>query len=322
MVHALYKSFLFSSSRSPFKWRRPLLAAAVYLFACMPVGAAENLDRVGALLGGMSQALREQSYQGLFTYEHGGALETLKLLHQVSDGIEVSSLEHLNGPAQRYSPSARKTDCLSPSDRRLRGLLPEVSGALADLATHYHFYIREDQRVAGREATVLQIVPRDEYRFGHTFTIDKATSLPLGAMIFTPNKTVLERLQFVDLSLLTDAEPLAVAPSAFLCQSEPAPQALWRVGWMPSGFMSAGVNRSESVGDMMMFTDGLSSFSVFIRRSVAGVAAQGQAQRGATVAFMQQYRFGQAVYTVSVVGEVPARTAQRIANSIQPVGQG
>jgi len=288
----------------------------------MPAVAADNLERVGVLLGGMSQALREQSYQGLFTYEHGGSLETLKLLHQVSDGVEVSSLERLNGPAHRYSPSARKTDCLSPSDRRLRGLLPDVSGVLADLAAHYHFYIREDQRVAGREATVLQIVPRDEYRFGHTFTIDKATSLPLGAMIFTPNKTVLERLQFVDLSLLAEAEPLAVAPSAFLCRSESVPEELWAVGWMPSGFMSAGVNRSESVGDMMMFTDGLSSFSVFIRPSVDGVAAQGQAQRGATVAFMQQYRFGQAMYTVSVVGEVPVRTAQRIANSVQPRSQG
>jgi len=270
----------------------------------------------------MSQALREQSYQGLFTYEHGGALETLKLQHQVSDGVEVSSLEHLNGPAQRYNPTARKTDCLSPSDRRLRGLLPDVTSALADLATHYHFYIREDQRVAGREATVLQVVPRDEYRFGHTFTIDKETSLPLGAMIFTPNKTVLERLQFVDLSLLAEAEPLAVAPSSFLCQSESVAQELWQIGWMPSGFMSAGVNRSESVGDMMMFTDGLSSFSVFIRPSVDGVAAQGQAQRGATVAFMQQYRFGQEIYTVSVVGEVPVRTAQRIASSVRPVTQG
>lgn len=91
---------------------------------------------------------------------------------------------------------------------------------------------------------------------------------------------------------------------------------------MPSGFMSAGVNRSESVGDMMMFTDGLSSFSVFVRPSVDGVAAQGQAQRGATVAFMQQYRFGQDIYTVSVVGEIPARTAQRIASSIRPAEQG
>lgn len=302
------------------KCQRRFLMAFLCICASPLALAAENLERVGELLGGMSEALREQSYQGLFTYEHGGALETLKLLHQVADGVEVSSLERLNGPAQRYSPKARKADCLSPSDRRLRGGA-DVNSALADLAGYYHFYIREDQRVAGREATVLQAVPRDEYRFGHTFTIDKATSLPLGAMIFTPNKTVLERLQFVDLSLLAEAEPLAVAPTTFVCQSEPVPQAPWQLGWMPSGFVAAGVAHREVVGDMMMFTDGLASFSVFIRPSIEDVVAQGQAQRGATVAFMQQHRFGQTVYTVSVVGEVPVRTAQRIASSVRPMGQ-
>ena len=309
-----------SSSKLSKACRSLLLVVSASI--AVPVMAADDMSKVMSLLGGMSQALREKSYQGLFTYEHGGALETLKVSHQVAEGIEVSSLEHLNGPAYKYSPQARKADCLTPSDQRLRGILPALEGSLEGLESYYHFYIREDQRVAGREVTVLQIVPRDEYRFGHTFSIDKETFLPLGAMIFTPNKTVLERLQFVDMKLLDDVAPVALAPSAFECEQETVEHAPWVVQWMPGGFMSAGMSSSAGAGDMMMFTDGLASFSVFVRPSTVEVAPKGKAQRGATVAYMQQYLFGQVPYTVSVVGELPARTAQRIANSIRPKPQG
>jgi sigma-E factor negative regulatory protein RseB len=135
-------------------------------------------------------------------------------------------------------------------------------------------------------------------------------------MTFTPSKKVLERLQFVDMELLEITEPIAVAAGIVECPDESSISAAWMVQWLPSGFVEVGSETDEVVGDMVMFTDGLSSFSVFVRPSTLAVVPQGQAQRGATVAYMQQSMFGVIPHTVSVVGELPAVVAQRIAASI------
>ena len=80
--------------------------------------------------------------------------------------------------------------------------------------------------------------------------------------------------------------------------------------------MDAGRASFNSIGDVVLYTDGLAAFSVFVLPQSSGEGAQGRAQRGATVAYMKQVEFNGNPYTVTVVGEIPARTAQRVAASI------
>ena len=90
----------------------------------------------------------------------------------------------------------------------------------------------------------------------------------------------------------------------------------WGVSWRPPGFVPAGQSTYGDVGDVKLYTDGLSAFSVFLRPMTESVTAKGKAQRGATVAYMHQQMINDKPYTITVVGEVPARTAQRIATSV------
>ncbi|GAB3105955.1 sigma factor AlgU regulator MucB [Pseudomaricurvus hydrocarbonicus] len=259
----------------------------------------------------------------MFTYEYGGALQTLRVTHRVMDGDEYEHLEYLNGPSRRIERSGRSTECLSPADQVMRGLFPALEGDYHGLGQHYRFYIRDEERIAGRAANVLQIVPRDDYRYGYTLSIDKETFLPLASMTFNANRQVLERLQFADIDLISDDSWVdVVGPTTDVnrsvwraCDRE-SDDMEWRVAWVPSGFVSAGNYRMQDVGEVQLFTDGLSAFSVFLSPMTKEVAAQGKAQRGATVAYMQQHMLNSAPYTVTVVGEIPARTAQRIANSL------
>lgn len=283
---------------------------------------------VSGLLSEMSRALREKDYRGLFTYEFGGALQTLRVTHRVMDGEEYENVEFLNGPSRRVERNGRNVECLSAADQVLRGMFPAIDGNIANnykgLQQHYQFYIRDDERIAGRLATVLQIVPRDDYRYGYTLSIDKQTYLPLGSMTFTSRRKVLERLQFASLDLDVDDSWVGAVgatsdiqrPEFEPCESNPEPQG-WSLGWMPAGFVPAGASRLIDVGDVQLYTDGLSAFSVFLEPMGKNVAAQGKAQRGATVAYMQQHVFNGKAYTVTVVGEIPAITAQRIAGSLQ-----
>lgn len=292
------------------------------------VVAAQESVVVSGLLSEMSRALREKDYRGLFTYEFGGALQTLRVTHRVMDGEEYENVEFLNGPSRRVERNGRNVECLSPADQVLRGMFPAIDGNISNnykgLQQHYQFYIRDDERIAGRLATVLQIVPRDDYRYGYTLSIDKQTYLPLGSMTFTSRRKVLERLQFASLDLDVDDSWVGAVgatsdiqrPGFEPCDSNPEPLG-WSLGWVPAGFVPAGASRLFDVGDVQLYTDGLSAFSVFLEPMGKNVAAQGKAQRGATVAYMQQHVFNGKAYTVTVVGEIPAITAQRIAGSLQ-----
>lgn len=298
---------------------------ALTLFFNCNVNAKSDSDEAMTLLAKMSESLRERDYRGIVTYEYGGSLKSMRITHQVTAGLEYEYLEHLNGPPIRIERSGESIECLPKADRVLRGLLPEVEGNRLDLNQHYQFYIGSDVRIAERMATVLQIAPRDQYRYGYSISIDKETGLPLAAVTINGANRVIERLQFTTLELIAeddwigsvDASTNVSRPAWPTCSNSNADQQWgWKVTWLPSGFVPAGHSSVEGAGDVMLFTDGLSAFSVFVRPFEKELAAQGKAQRGATVAYMKQQLLGTIPYTITVVGEIPARTAQRIAASI------
>jgi len=305
------------------------LTLALFAFWVPQGYATENEAQVQALLSQMSKAVRELNYRGLFTYEYGGSLETLRVVHAVKDGVEFERLQHLSGPEREVLRQGQAVDCLHPGDQLLRGRLSAL-GENTDLYKHYHFYIRGSERVAGREAIVVQVIPKDKYRYGYTLGIDKATGLPLKSLLIGGKKRVLERFQFVELELgpmigKQDYQPastrhrLADHQLSACNQDQPAQSEHWQITWLPEGFVLSGQRRSENNSDMLMYTDGLTAFSVFIEPAAGQALMEGRAQRGATVAYMSQLVRNQVPYRITVVGEVPAVTAQRVAASISPL---
>jgi sigma-E factor negative regulatory protein RseB len=67
-----------------------------------------------------------------------------------------------------------------------------------------------------------------------------------------------------------------------------------------------------------MYTDGLTSFSVFIEAE-QGIIPEGVAQRGATLAVMDNLSYQNKNYRITVVGEIPVITAQKIAQNIRGI---
>lgn len=84
---------------------------------------------------------------------------------------------------------------------------------------------------------------------------------------------------------------------------------------MPPGFAFAGERRVQQKIDMLMYTDGLASFSVFIEPT-DGAIPEGVAQRGATLAVMNALNYQGKSYRITVVGEIPVATAQKIAQNL------
>lgn len=310
---------------------RRVCVAVIGLTVFPSLSLAEPLASVDELLMRASKALQEKNYHGRFTYEFGSTLETLEIVHAVKDGVEVERISHLNGLEREFLRRGRREDCVSTGGFLLRGGLISVGGNTISLTQNYHFYIRGDDRIANRNAAVIQVVPKDEYRYGVTLAIDKESGIPLMSLTTNSAQAALERFQFVQLSvgdinldkaLLATGEGHANLDGSHLPCTKPEPaQVLLHPSWLPPGFVlsDSGVRDGD---ESLTYTDGIASFTLFIT-AVANAAdfKQGVARRGATTALMALLNVQNQLYGAVLVGEVPFATAQEVVASVKYVAK-
>src|SRR5690606_10280408 len=102
--------------------------------------------------------------------------------------------------------------------------------------------------------------------------------------------------------------------SAVNCSSEPAegPDD-WVLRWLPPGFEFSGEKQLNEDTSMLMYTDGLATFSVFLQPTNDQLRVEAHAQWGATTAYMGTVSNGEREYRLTVVGEIPSGVAERLA---------
>lgn len=283
-------------------------------------------SEVAELLNKMATVPQTLNYQASFTYQHkdNPTLQSFRILHWVEDGVEHERLQYLNGPAREFIRKGKTVGCDTLGARLLQGKVTQLGASLARLDQLYRFEIRGPERVAGREATALLALPLDEYRHSSLLSIDNETGLVLKSWLVDESARPLERYQFVDLELNPTMEslkqPLAKtyrdANADSECDSgELKEPEKWRLSWVPAGFAFVGQRLVREKIDMLMYTDGLTTFSVFIEQAT-GAVPEGVAQRGATLAVMDHLNYQGKSYRITVVGEVPVVTAQKVAQNI------
>lgn len=320
--------FQLFSAESIFKGSH-LMAAffSLAVFTGNAMGQEQDpLTSVDELLERASRALQEQNYKGRFTYEFGTTMETLEIVHVVREGVEYERITHLNGVEREFVRGGRGQDCVSTGGFLLRGGLIPQAGGTVSLAQSYHFYIRGRDRIAGRDAEVVQAVPKDEYRYGMTLAIDRISGLPLMSLVTVSNKSAIERFQFTELEVGHDIDMAAISPTGrqhaqldgaeLPCKKTPPGESIWRAGWLPPGFVVSHIT-SDNNGDVLTYTDGIASFTLFIKPlSDPSSFKQGMARRGATTALMSVVPSAPHSVGVVLVGEVPFNTAQQVVTSV------
>jgi sigma-E factor negative regulatory protein RseB len=317
---------------------RSILSLIIVFFSNPPLFAEDrpaestsvsSPSEVASLLKKMATVPQTISYQGSFTYQHkdNPTLQSFRILHWVEDGVEHERLQYLNGPAREFVRKGKSQHCSPLGIQLLQGNISQIGANIARLDQLYKFEIRGPERVAGRDATALLALPLDQYRHSSLLSIDDETGLVLKSWLVDDEARPLERYQFVDLQLNPQPDdlkrPLAPiykdADSKVECSPEQRkPSAKWRLGWVPSGFAYVGQRLVRNKIEMLMYTDGLTSFSVFIEAE-QGIIPEGVAQRGATLAVMDNLSYQNKNYRITVVGEIPVITAQKIAQNIRGI---
>jgi sigma-E factor negative regulatory protein RseB len=316
-----------------------LSCAVVFLLVISGSVTAAQSD---ALLLRMNSAFATQNYDGVFVYIHGSSMDTLRIVHSAKDGIERERIVRLDGHQQEIIRHAGKVTCVHGSDWNgdINHKVPEGPFAttfvrdMSELGKNYRLVAKRKGRVAGRDAQIFLVEPRDDYRYGYTIWLDEETGLLLKSILVHHGK-VLERFQFTQLQLSSDIDPmeLEVGIAGKTMTHSPLPddnknlvdhKSLdWRLDWLPDGFEVSmqGAHRAKESGkgvDTITYSDGMAAFSLFIEKIVDQKYEQMMAQKGATVAVTRIINYPSGDHLVTVVGEIPIKTAKRIVGSVVP----
>lgn len=176
----------------------------------------------------------------------------------------------------------------------------------------------------------MQILPLDEYRYGRRLWLDNDTGMLLRSVVFGPGGEIVEKLSFVEIELgaaIADAElqsalenPSQVTryqianqkDSEFASSKTP----LWLPESLPKGFRLTSVGHgggSDQRYEHLLFSDGLSSFSIYVEFDRRTRVTEQVESRGA----MHIYTGSIDGNMVTVVGEVPAPTVRLIGRHLR-----
>lgn len=288
-------------------------------------------DEAEDRLARMIQAQASQSYQGTFVYERQGSFVAHQLWRRAIGGQLRERLLQLDGiPRESLSENGRLL-CMTGSADELQ--LPQRQQMLTHLnaqalSAHYQARLLGSNRIAGREVEELALLPRDPHRYAMQLSLDRQTGLPLRSLLLGAQGQLLERLQFTEIQLQAPADE-QLQPAGDCRDIEPLAAArdaqVWRADWLPPGFVALATwRRASPLGGQELLTqvygDGLASISVFIEPLREAQAGDAHSQAGPTAINSRQHSTPQGQFMVTVLGEVPPATVERVALSMRAPG--
>jgi sigma-E factor negative regulatory protein RseB len=187
-------------------------------------------------------------------------------------------------------------------------------------------------RKLGRSSTIIEIRPRDGYRYGHRLWLDERTAMPLKIQLLDHEGAAIEQIQFVSMMLPAEISDARLQPEVetegftwYEQERGATPSAIdpdqvsWQVDPPPPGFHLKEARLRSLPGadhavEHMVFSDGLASVSVFVEPAEAtdgelsGLSRMGAAHAFTLILDGQQ---------ITAVGEVPPHTVESIARAVR-----
>jgi sigma-E factor negative regulatory protein RseB len=170
---------------------------------------AEWLARVHA-------APRQHNYIGtMVVSSSAGAMSSARIWHAFTPQRQVERVDALTGPARSSLRHDDKVITLMPEQKLVRIEKHDALGRFPDLlqssgaAIADHYTVRQvgTDRVAGFDADVVYLAPRDADRFGYRVWTERRTGLVVKLQTLGPDGGVLEQSAFSELQLDVPLRP-------------------------------------------------------------------------------------------------------------------
>jgi sigma-E factor negative regulatory protein RseB len=303
--------------------------------------AARGLD-ARAWLARVHEAARVRNYEGTLVFSDANSVTVWRVAHYADADQQYERVDALGGEALtvlRHNDVVHKlwqrTRMAEIEQRDVRASFPALpDNAEQRVLERYELRPIGVGRVAGYEADVMLLKPRDALRFGQRLWAERQTGLLLRADILAPAGNILEWSAFSEIAigvkpriaLVTDR--LRHLDGYRVLRPAVLPTSLdnegWQLGSLPAGFRPvqcakrtldpAGASDAPVVVQAI-YSDGLTHVSMFIepfdaRRHQAELAGPAD---GATQ-ILRQRKDDQ---WVTAMGDVPLETLRRFVQALE-----
>jgi sigma-E factor negative regulatory protein RseB len=319
-------------------WAAGAMALAAAQVAAAPNKSADPDGKsertVSEWLTRMHDASRQRSYIGTFVVSSSnGSMSSARIWHACDGQRQAERIETLSG--ERRLTFRRDDEVLTflPETKTVRserrdafGLFPEL--LKPDETAIPEFYTARrigNERVAGFDADVVQVQPKDALRFGYRIWSERKSGLVVKLQTVDETGKVLEQAAFSELQLdapvrMDRLAQMMAVPVGWRIEKPDAVKTTaaaegWELKAPVAGFKPMSCYKRPGDGILQwIFSDGLASVSVFVepydrqRHQQEGVFASGSTHT--LTRHVQDW-------WVTAVGEVPPQTLRAFSLSLE-----
>ncbi len=157
----------------------------------------------------MHEASKKQSYIGTYVVSSGGTISSAKIWHVCEGNQQVEKVETLTGAPRSIFRHNDRVVTFMPEHKVVRtekreslGLFPELLQSTDNrIADFYRVRQEGVERVAGVEADVVVLAPKDSLRFGYRVWTEQKKGMVVKLQTLDGDGKVLEQAAFSELQL-------------------------------------------------------------------------------------------------------------------------
>jgi sigma-E factor negative regulatory protein RseB len=288
----------------------------------------------------MNEATRNRTYAGTFVVSSSTGMGSAKVWHACDGAQQIERVEVLSGEPRTtlrhnqnvvtFMPQSR-TALVEQRDSLTPFPTPDAQEASL-IADNYTSKLIGVERIAGHDAEIVQLTPKDQLRYGYRIWSEQKSGLMVKLQTLDDVGRVLEQVAFSDLQLgapvsmpalisqMNNKQGFKVERRGMVKTTAAAEGWALRAqvpGYKPTGCHRRADANGQAADNAMqwVFSDGLASVSLFVEPFDAKRHTQeGVANVGATNTLTRKLD-GQ--WWLAAVGEVPVSTLRAFASALQ-----
>jgi sigma-E factor negative regulatory protein RseB len=286
-------------------------------------------------------AMRKRSYIGTVVVSSQQGISSAKIWHACDGVQQMERIESLTGAPRSSFRKGDQMLTFHPDTKTARAEKRDALGAFPGLLKpganqipeFYAVKAQGAERMAGLDADVVQLLPKDPLRFGYRVWTDKKSQLVLKLQTLDASGAVLEQAAFTEVQLDAPvkmeklAQKMAATEGYKIETVEMTKTTAAAEGWLLKsavpGFKPMSCfkrakfdNAAASASPTMqwIFSDGLATVSLFVEDfDKTRHLHEGAASSGATHTLLRRMD----AYWLTAVGEVPAATLKQFAAALE-----
>lgn len=285
-----------------------------------------------------SLAAHELSYDGIYTYHLGQNVKSVQVTHVNYGQGEYARVVVLDGkPREALSQGGdtvifnQKQEKVVIEKRRGQNSFPAILPLDLDtVKQNYQAQLSSTERIAGRDAQIVVLQPRDQYRFGYKLWLDKEYGLLLKFATLDSVGNPIDSIGFSQLVLMTGQKldwfrPSNVDRGKNYEMQQRQVSSLQEdeincemsdnlLGYRRISQFKHNMNNKPNPVTQMVYSDGLATVSVFVEPMTRGNHPRVGFSELGTTNMLGAIAEG---HQIIVVGEVPQVTVTQFVNAVK-----